>query len=178
MSFQFVGFFLTYLLHTSHATKNGSKTGLGMTFISMGFQMMTGKFGTQGDGSDEGDDMIMDTGYVTPPTSDGSGGSLSSPGSLSSLKSIAEYTWLSYFMLTLGGLIVVQSLWEFARAKKAELRMIAANGPSTGAEEAVPASQAAGYELSSIVSSAATSSPGSGSAQGTRVIMTITGPSV
>ncbi|GJJ71608.1 hypothetical protein EMPS_03958 [Entomortierella parvispora] len=180
MSFQFVGFFLTYLLHTSHATKNGSKTGLGLTFISMGFQMMTGSFRTQ-DGSE--DEMDQDTGYVTPPTSGGAGGS-SSPASLSSLRSIAEYTWLSYFMLTLGGLIVVQSLWEFARAKKAELRLIAANGPSEGsraardAEESVPASMAAGYELSSIVSGASSSSSGSGSAQGTHVIMTVTGPSV
>ncbi|GAA97093.1 uncharacterized protein L969DRAFT_96972 [Mixia osmundae IAM 14324] len=33
MSFQFIGFLLTYLLHTSHAAKNGSRAGLGITMI-------------------------------------------------------------------------------------------------------------------------------------------------
>ncbi|KAG0049525.1 hypothetical protein BGZ83_005711 [Gryganskiella cystojenkinii] len=190
MSFQFVGFFLTYLLHTSHATKNGSKTGLGMTFISMGFQMMTGNYPPSTSPSDEEDEIDLDTGYVTPPGVGGAGGQ-SDPGSLSSLRSIAEYTWLSYFLLTLGGLIVVQSLWEFAKAKKQELLMIAANEPSTGrstssrdAEETVPASLAAGYELSSIVSSSGSSISGSGSGagstsvQGMRVPLTANEPMV
>ncbi|KAH8929152.1 hypothetical protein BT69DRAFT_1346122 [Atractiella rhizophila] len=37
MSFQFVGFLLTYLLHTTHAAKNGSRAGLGVTLIQYGF---------------------------------------------------------------------------------------------------------------------------------------------
>ncbi|GAA5832839.1 hypothetical protein JCM11251_000499, partial [Rhodosporidiobolus azoricus] len=36
MSFQFVGFLLTYLLHTTHAAKNGSRAGLGITLIQLG----------------------------------------------------------------------------------------------------------------------------------------------
>jgi hypothetical protein len=39
MSFQFVGFLLTYLLHTTHAAKNGSRAGLGITLIQYGFYM-------------------------------------------------------------------------------------------------------------------------------------------
>jgi hypothetical protein len=35
--FQFVGFLLTYLLHTSHAAKYGSRAGLGLTLIHLGF---------------------------------------------------------------------------------------------------------------------------------------------
>lgn len=35
--FQFVGFFLTYMLHTSHAAKFGSRAGLGLTLIQYGF---------------------------------------------------------------------------------------------------------------------------------------------
>ena len=35
--FQFVGFLLTYLLHTSHAAKFGSRAGLGLTLIQYGF---------------------------------------------------------------------------------------------------------------------------------------------
>ncbi|CCH41701.1 SSWI/SNF chromatin-remodeling complex subunit [Wickerhamomyces ciferrii] len=39
-SFQFVGFLLTYILHTSHAAKQGSRAGLGFTFISYGYYML------------------------------------------------------------------------------------------------------------------------------------------
>ena len=39
ISFQFVGFLLTYLLHTTHAAKLGSRAGLGVTLIQYGFAM-------------------------------------------------------------------------------------------------------------------------------------------
>ena len=39
--FQFVGFLLTYLLHTSHAAKFGSRAGLGLTLIQYGFYSRT-----------------------------------------------------------------------------------------------------------------------------------------
>lgn len=35
--FNFVGFLLTYLLHTSHAAKYGSRAGLGLSLIQYGF---------------------------------------------------------------------------------------------------------------------------------------------
>jgi Protein of unknown function (DUF2370) len=39
ISFQFVGFLLTYLLHTSHAARFGSRAGLGITLIQYGFAL-------------------------------------------------------------------------------------------------------------------------------------------
>ncbi|AET41108.1 Bsd2p Ecym_7264 [Eremothecium cymbalariae DBVPG len=49
VSFQFVGFLLTYILHTSHAAKQGSRFGLGLTFMGYGYSMIpndvTGKVG-------------------------------------------------------------------------------------------------------------------------------------
>ncbi|KAK0538307.1 hypothetical protein OC835_001479 [Tilletia horrida] len=39
MCFQFVGFLLTYLLHTTHAAKCGSRAGLGVTLIQYGFYL-------------------------------------------------------------------------------------------------------------------------------------------
>lgn len=39
ISFQFVGFLLTYLLHTTHAAKYGSRAGLGVTLIQYGFAL-------------------------------------------------------------------------------------------------------------------------------------------
>ncbi|KAH3686422.1 hypothetical protein WICPIJ_002601 [Wickerhamomyces pijperi] len=40
LSFQYVGFVLTFVLHTSHAAKEGSKVGLGVTFIMLGWAAM------------------------------------------------------------------------------------------------------------------------------------------
>jgi hypothetical protein len=39
--FQFVGFLLSYLLHTTHAAKYGSRAGLGLTLIQYGFYSRT-----------------------------------------------------------------------------------------------------------------------------------------
>lgn len=38
--FQFIGFLITYMLHTSHAAKQGSRFGLGLTFLSYGYSMI------------------------------------------------------------------------------------------------------------------------------------------
>ncbi|KAK6461438.1 hypothetical protein DFJ63DRAFT_183134 [Scheffersomyces coipomensis] len=45
VAFQFVGFVLCYLLHTSHAAKHGSRAGLGITFVIYGYQMTPANFG-------------------------------------------------------------------------------------------------------------------------------------
>ncbi|CAK7892704.1 metal homeostatis protein Bsd2p [[Candida] anglica] len=45
VAFQFIGFVLCYLLHTSHAAKQGSRTGLGITFIIYGYSMIPSNFG-------------------------------------------------------------------------------------------------------------------------------------
>ncbi|KAF9571431.1 hypothetical protein EC968_000526 [Mortierella alpina] len=174
MSFQFVGFFLTYLLHTSHSTKEGSKTGLGITFISMGFRMLTGKpiltssgsATSETEGYDENDEPIVvdsDTGYM------GNTGT-TSPYPYSALGS--EYVWLSYFLCLLGGFIVVQSLFQFARAKRAEMVI---NATSTSELEAsVPAAAAAGTSDSAVTDAAATGSTlGSGSRTDTRTVVIV-----
>lgn len=57
VSFQFVGFLLTYVLHTTHAAKYGSRVGLGLTLIQFGFSLRskaeelieTGRFPTDPD---------------------------------------------------------------------------------------------------------------------------------
>lgn len=45
VAFQFVGFVLCYLLHTSHAAKQGSRAGLGITFMMYGYGMVPSNFG-------------------------------------------------------------------------------------------------------------------------------------
>ncbi|GAQ08473.1 hypothetical protein ALT_5794 [Aspergillus lentulus] len=95
MSFQLVGFLLTYLLHTTHAAKNGSRAGLGLTLVQYGFYMKGGSDG----GSDGGAD------YVPPPdpnshnfdptsVSDGSGGN----GGSGAISDITTSEWISDFL--------------------------------------------------------------------------------
>lgn len=45
VAFQFVGFLLCYILHTSHAAKHGSRSGLGITFIFYGWNLIPSNFG-------------------------------------------------------------------------------------------------------------------------------------
>lgn len=157
MSFQFVGFFLTYLLHTSHATKNGSKAGLGFTFMSMGYQMLQGKSLTE-DGSRDEPSIDADTGYMgnMPPASEMD----------LTLQSTSEYYWLSWFMVILGAAIVGQSLFEFARAKKTQIVVNASSSESL--EESVSAGTAAGaaqaFALAMFTAQIADPQPASASA--------------
>ena len=60
ISFQFVGFMLTYLLHTTHAGKYGSRAGLGVTLIQYGLFSRT-SYNDDGFGGEAGDE----TGEVT-----------------------------------------------------------------------------------------------------------------
>lgn len=54
MCFQFVGFLLTYLLHTTHAARCGSRVGLGITLIQYGFYLRTRALQLAEDGSGNG----------------------------------------------------------------------------------------------------------------------------
>jgi hypothetical protein len=58
-SFQLVGFLLTYLLHSTHAAKNGSRAGLGITLIQYGFYMKGSP--------DDPPKMTGPDGYAAPP---------------------------------------------------------------------------------------------------------------
>jgi hypothetical protein len=157
MSFQFVGFFLTYLLHTSHATKQGSKSGLGITLISIGYDMMNGRLpDTDTDDSMDGPSRDSNTGYMgnTDPT----------PSSVMSLRSLTEYMWLSYLLMFLGFIIMVQSVLSFLRAKRAEMVLYATS--SAALEAAVPANAAAGSlpaTLATLLAESSLSSSGASS---------------
>lgn len=94
--FQFVGFVLTYLLHTSHAAKFGSRAGLGLTLIQYGFYSRT---------------MLVsdNTGETSVSDSDIDGwtGESSDPEDNSQPSSITSKEWLSFLLMTLGTFLVV-----------------------------------------------------------------------
>ncbi|KAI7883486.1 hypothetical protein K492DRAFT_143968 [Lichtheimia hyalospora FSU 10163] len=55
VSFQFIGFMLTYLFASTHAARNGSRAGLGATFVQFGF-LMKGNGMLQDDDDDDSSD--------------------------------------------------------------------------------------------------------------------------
>jgi len=96
MSFQFVGFLLTYLLHTNHAAKNGSRAGLGITLVQYGFYLR-GR-------------TLQDDGYYYDDD-------------LNDKEMLARSAWLSYILMFLGWFIVIRSVSDFIRVKRMETVM-------------------------------------------------------
>ncbi|KAI9728393.1 MAG: hypothetical protein M1828_003793 [Chrysothrix sp. TS-e1954] len=146
MSFQLVGFLLTYLLHTSHAAKNGSKAGLGITLIQYGFGMRR-DFGNHrgGDGSSDGGDLIIggppgdgEQGdpVIAPPTDpnshdfDPSAAAAFVQGASSSAAAGAgagdgaggmkATDWFAYALMIVGWFVLIRSMAEYVRARRHE----------------------------------------------------------
>lgn len=132
MSFQLVGFLLTYLLHTTHAAKNGSRAGLGLTLVQYGFYMRgsgTAKddAGNPGqftnapppdpnshsfDPNSVGDAAAAAAGAVATSTNDSSGGS--------GLSNIASSDWVAYILMIVGWFILIRAVSDFLRARRHE----------------------------------------------------------
>lgn len=117
MSFQLVGFLLTYLLHTTHAAKNGSRAGLGITLVQYGF-MMKGSGSSQ---PPQGQDPNLpaptdpnahdfDPNQVTQPENKVSGG----------LFNFASGDWLAYVLMIVGWFILIRAVSDFLRARRHE----------------------------------------------------------
>lgn len=111
-SFQLVGFLLTYLLHSTHAAKNGSRAGLGITLIQYGFYMK---------GSADGEPPAMNgpDGYAEPkdPNSHDF-----KPGDVTGGSS-GDFTgseWMSYALMIVGWFILIKSVADFLQARRHE----------------------------------------------------------
>ena len=122
MSFQLVGFLLTYLLHTTHAAKNGSKAGLGITMVQYGFLM-------RGSSSKPPDAVVDPTEPQFPNAHDFDPAQVadattvaasSSTASSSSITSVASSEWLAYALMIVGWFILIRSVSDFLRARRHE----------------------------------------------------------
>ncbi|KAF2144455.1 uncharacterized protein K452DRAFT_222835 [Aplosporella prunicola CBS 121167] len=115
MAFQLVGFLLTYLLHTTHAAKNGARAGLGITLVQYGFTM-------KGAISNDVVGGTPDSGFGDAPSDpnnvdfdpDDVSGSAGSSGSISTNE------WLAYIMMIVGWFILIRSISDFLRARRHE----------------------------------------------------------
>ena len=131
MSFQFIGFLITYLLHTTHAAKNGSKVGLGITMIQYGFKM---KQDFSPGPKDSGPDDDSQEGFVQPPNDPnnhnvdpnaGSGGSGFKGGDGSSGPAdggggMKASDWFAYALMLAGWFLLIKALSEYFKARRHE----------------------------------------------------------
>ncbi|PUU81548.1 hypothetical protein B9Z19DRAFT_1062540 [Tuber borchii] len=126
MSFTFVGFLLTYLLHTTHAAKNGSRAGLGITLIQYGFYMRS-----------RPDDY---TGGAPPPETEPSEPNSYDFGVADMVTDtpedgIGRNEWISYALMVVGWFILIRSVSSFVRARRTEQVVLAS--PDRGLGTAV-----------------------------------------
>ena len=137
LSFQLVGFLLTYLLHTTHAAKNGSRAGLGVTLIQYGFYMRAtpDKHASapknSGDGFGQPQDpnaidfdpnAIADSAAAAAAAAvaQNGGTAAAAPESHSWLSSIASSDWLAYILMIVGWFILIRAVSDFFRARRHE----------------------------------------------------------
>lgn len=130
MSFQLVGFLLTYLLHTTHAAKNGSRAGLGITLVQYGFYMKGSKSSKPTDSAPP---------YTQPPDpnshdfnpstiADGAVSAAAAAGMADSsgasngggISSIASSEWLAYIFMIVGWFILIRAVSDFLKARRQE----------------------------------------------------------
>ena len=96
--FQFVGFLLTYLLHTTHAAKFGSRAGLGLTLIQYGFYSRTGEDGFGMPVENTSGIRKLSRRSFIPATSTPA----EYPQSDSTFLNVTSREWLSFLLMTLG----------------------------------------------------------------------------
>ena len=128
MSFQYVGFLLTYLLHTTHAAKNGSRAGLGITLVQTGFGLRSSgvipsdpstdpSFGQPSDPNSHDFDpssIPNDAASVAAATA------MADSSSSGTLSSLASSDWFAYVLMIVGWFILIRAVSDFFKARRHE----------------------------------------------------------
>ena len=159
MSFQLVGFLLTYLLHTTHAAKNGSRAGLGIALVQYGFYMRgsstnnnnvpTPAAGGNGDfvGGQPPDPNSHDfdpstvTGDAATAAAVAAAAANAGEGA-STISKIASSDWFAYLLMIVGWFILIRAVSDFLKARRHEQLVLRSpdrglNVPVVGAGEPV-----------------------------------------
>ena len=133
MSFTLVGFLLTYLLHTTHAAKNGSKAGLGITLVQYGFYMRSGRstVSPPTNGQDPAFTAPQDPNShdFDPNAVSDSGAAAAAAATIadssqqaaaSGASSVANSDWLAYALMIVGWFILIRAVSDFFKARRHE----------------------------------------------------------
>lgn len=119
MSFQLIGFLLTYLLHTTHAAKHGSRAGLGITLVQYGFQMRYSASIAQPDPN--AGNSPVDGIPVDPNSHNFNPSEVASASAAASIfSSMSTSDWLSYALMIGGWFILIRAVSDFLRARRQE----------------------------------------------------------
>ncbi|KAJ3757657.1 hypothetical protein F5878DRAFT_705977 [Lentinula raphanica] len=131
--FQFVGFLLTFVLHTSHAAKYGSRAGLGLTLIQYGLYSRTAPDGGWNDeGSGDGVEIITTDRTDPPiPTSLFNGTGIIDPTEQEIVPGVSSRDWLSFLLMTVGWFLLLSSTISFWRVKRWESSIRSSTAPNT-----------------------------------------------
>ncbi|KAF7301787.1 hypothetical protein MIND_00744400 [Mycena indigotica] len=145
ISFQFVGFLLTYLLHTTHAARLGARAGLGVTLIQYGFALRTRNDGTEEEAANawaswsnqptfatEAEAAAYYNGTSTDPTALPT----LTPEQANAIVADATSEWLSFFLMTIGWFILLTSVLGFWRVKRWERGVLASQRETPGSAPA------------------------------------------
>lgn len=128
-SFQLVGFLLTYLLHTTHAAKNGSRAGLGLTLVQYGFFTGGSSSNSNGDAANPG----QFAGSPPDPNShdfDPNNVNGQDPATGSGHTGMSSSDWISYVLMIVGWFILIRAVVDFLRVKRHEKMVL--DSPSRG----------------------------------------------
>ncbi|RCK58164.1 Metal homeostatis protein BSD2 [Candida viswanathii] len=139
VAFQFVGFILCYLLHTSHAAKQGSRAGLGINLIMYGWNLVPQNFGHpdqlpdkyQPDGPNEFD-IDRSTrihGKVDSYTSGIFIQNSKQEDTEEWMKTSVSAPYVAYGLIAFGLFIILKSLVDYYRVKQLERAIL---NPSSG----------------------------------------------
>ncbi|KAF2130056.1 metal homeostatis protein bsd2 [Dothidotthia symphoricarpi CBS 119687] len=124
MSFQLVGFLLTYLLHTTHAAKNGSRAGLGITLVQFGFGFRTATLNSGSGNSNDNPGQGFDGGIPSDPNAHDFDPEQVAGGQAREVTSaagaMAGSDWVAYGLMIVGWFILIKSVSDFIRARRHE----------------------------------------------------------
>lgn len=148
-TFQFVGFVLTWVMHTTHAAKFGSRAGLGITLIQWGFALrarlddaMNAGTGTWEDGTritfgstKEAEDYyngiaLFGNGTAPATTTQPIPAQGENQWSSSFLTGPIATEWLSFLLMTIGWFLLLTSSLGFWRVKRWEGSILASHASS------------------------------------------------
>ncbi|KAK7060508.1 hypothetical protein VNI00_001273 [Paramarasmius palmivorus] len=152
VSFQFIGFLLAHLLHTTHAARLGARAGLGITLIQYGFALRE-RLGSSSSLEAEAawEETWRNGGRPTWPTAAEAGdyynngtavpvnGTAATPTLTEEQANIlvadATTEWLSFFLMTVGWFILLTSLLGFWRVKRWERNILASQNNNNTANQ-------------------------------------------
>lgn len=126
-----IGFLLTYLLHTTHAAKHGSRAGLGITMVQYGFQL---RYAASNSATEPGSPTGPVDGVPEDPNSHNFDPDAVTGGNTTGM---AMNDWLSYASMIVGWFILIRAASDYMRARRQEA--LVRSSPERGLNVAVVA---------------------------------------